>query len=129
MYPHYRAIDLNGLVGYIGAYIGLFLGYSLLQIPDLILLLSRNAKKYFGKRNASVHNDLPHPTKIYVNERLPNNIGLISTTRNTDCGCKHTSCLLRSELEQMSQKVEKVVEEIEVVKGKIEIIEKNSFCK
>ena len=31
-----KAIDLNGLVGYIGGYIGLILGYSILQIPDFI---------------------------------------------------------------------------------------------
>ena len=41
---------MNGLVGYIGGYIGLILGYSLLQIPDFILLLRLKAKKYFGKR-------------------------------------------------------------------------------
>ena len=37
-----KAIDLNGLVGYIGGYIGLILGYSILQIPDF---LSRITKK------------------------------------------------------------------------------------
>ena len=30
-----RAIDVNGLIGNIGGYIGLCLGYSILQIPNL----------------------------------------------------------------------------------------------
>ena len=42
-----RAIDINSLIGNIGGYIGLCLGYSLLQIPLFIKkiltkLLSRN---------------------------------------------------------------------------------------
>ena len=28
-------MDINGLIGVIGGYIGLFLGYSILQIPDV----------------------------------------------------------------------------------------------
>ena len=31
-----RAIDVNGLIGNIGGYIGLCLGYSILQIPNLV---------------------------------------------------------------------------------------------
>ena len=31
-----RAIDVQALVGNIGGYIGLFLGYCFLQIPDLL---------------------------------------------------------------------------------------------
>lgn len=30
-------MDFNGLIGVIGGYIGLFLGYSFLQLPDVIL--------------------------------------------------------------------------------------------
>ena len=32
----FRAIDINGLIGIIGGYIGLFLGYSFLQIPEFL---------------------------------------------------------------------------------------------
>ena len=31
-----RAIDLQELIGNIGGYIGLLLGYSILQIPDFL---------------------------------------------------------------------------------------------
>ena len=36
-----KAIDLNGLVGYIGGYIGLILGYSILQIPDFLSSITK----------------------------------------------------------------------------------------
>ena len=32
----FRAIDINALIGTIGGYIGLFLGYSILQFPDFV---------------------------------------------------------------------------------------------
>ena len=62
--PNYREIDFNGLVGYIGGYVGLFLGYNLLQIPDLVLLLSAKAKKYFSRETASVARDLPQAAEV-----------------------------------------------------------------
>ena len=34
-----RAIDINGLIGNIGGYIGLCLGYSILQIPEFVTLM------------------------------------------------------------------------------------------
>ena len=40
-----KAIDLNGLVGYIGGYIGLILGYSILQIPDFFTILANKYKE------------------------------------------------------------------------------------
>ena len=33
----YRAIDLNSLLGYMGGYVGVLLGCSILQVPELIL--------------------------------------------------------------------------------------------
>ena len=33
----YRAIDVNSLFGYMGGYVGVLLGCSILQIPDLVL--------------------------------------------------------------------------------------------
>ena len=32
-----RAIDVNSLFGYMGGYVGVLLGCSILQIPDLLL--------------------------------------------------------------------------------------------
>ena len=128
LYPNCREIDWNGLVGLIGGYIGLFLGYSLLQIPDLILLLSENAKKYFRKWAAHVANDSSQSTEIQVKEVLSNHIGLKTTTRSSDCCCKYAPWLLQSELKQLSQNMVEISEEIrgeiKVNKGKIEILER-----
>ena len=42
-----RAIDVNGLIGNIGGYSGLLLGYSLLQIPEFITWVIFKFKRYF----------------------------------------------------------------------------------
>ena len=40
----FRAMDTQGLIGNIGGYIGLVLGYSLLQIPDFIIFILGKTK-------------------------------------------------------------------------------------
>ena len=40
-----KEIDLNALIGYIGGYIGLILGYSILQIPEYIERLNINIQR------------------------------------------------------------------------------------
>ena len=42
-----KAIDFNALIGYIGGYIGLILGYSILNIPEYIVLLIEKFKAYY----------------------------------------------------------------------------------
>ena len=46
----YRAIDIQALIGTIGGYIGLFLGYSVLQIPNAIIFLIKTIRKWFLDR-------------------------------------------------------------------------------
>ena len=43
----YRSIDSNTLIGNIGGYIGICLGYNLLQAPALITTVLRLSKDYF----------------------------------------------------------------------------------
>ena len=40
-----KSYTFEGLVGNVGGYIGLFLGCSLVQIPDFLLFISRKIKK------------------------------------------------------------------------------------
>ena len=54
VYPHNvkivtqsQAVDVHSLIGNIGGYVGLCLGYNFLQIPALITIVSRIFKKYF----------------------------------------------------------------------------------
>ena len=49
-----RAIDIHSLVGYIGGYIGLFLGYSIIQIPDFLTVIIRRYRSYFVKKEVDV---------------------------------------------------------------------------
>ena len=43
----FRAIDTQALIGNIGGYIGLCLGYSLLQVPQLLSALFGKIKKFY----------------------------------------------------------------------------------
>ena len=80
-------MDLNGLVGYIGGYVGLILGYSLLQIPQLILLISRHLKKHAKKQSSDEYNDT---TQVNIEEAGRENTNFGSTTITTP---KTTSAL------------------------------------
>ena len=46
---YYRAMDVNGLIGYIGGYIGLFVGDSILQMPDTMLMFIKNCRNCYSK--------------------------------------------------------------------------------
>ena len=48
MLPHFRAIDIQALIGNVGGYIGLVLGYSFLQIPSLIIFIVTQCKGCFS---------------------------------------------------------------------------------
>ena len=54
-----RAIDIQALVGNVGGYIGLCLGYSILQIPDFVLFILYKVKMYISRsRKATIKMDL-----------------------------------------------------------------------
>ena len=48
IFPHFRAIDIQALIGNVGGYIGLVLGYSLLQIPGLIISIVTQCKGWLS---------------------------------------------------------------------------------
>jgi hypothetical protein len=54
IYEIRRAIDIQALVGNAGGYIGLCVGYSFLQIPDLILHFCQIVKKFYLKKKFGV---------------------------------------------------------------------------
>ena len=61
----YRAIDFNALIGTIGGYIGLFLGYSILQIPDFLTQMATNVSMIWSKRK---HKRKVEPLPIKIDE-------------------------------------------------------------
>lgn len=46
-----RAIDFETLIGSVGGYIGLFLGYSILQVSGFILNFLAQTKNFLSKRD------------------------------------------------------------------------------
>ena len=46
-----KAIDLNGLIGYIGGYVGLILGYNFLQMSDYIWDITNKCKDCLQKKS------------------------------------------------------------------------------
>ena len=65
----YRAIDFNALIGTIGGYIGLFLGYSILQIPDFLTQMATNISENWSNRKHKRKVE-PIPIKIDNNCKL-----------------------------------------------------------
>ena len=67
-----RSVDINGLIGYIGGYIGLFVGYSILQIPKTLLTFARKCKNHFH----DIHNQndpiISVGTRFSVQDRATN---------------------------------------------------------
>ena len=65
-------MDFQGLIGNIGGYIGLCLGYSILQIPDFIQYLVFRFKKQFMIFRRKDHNkiDVRPPTNTQVQEKI-----------------------------------------------------------
>ena len=47
-----RAIDIQSLIGTVGGYIGLFLGYSVLQIPIAIMAIVKRLKNWYSDLTA-----------------------------------------------------------------------------
>ena len=90
-------------MGNIGAYIGLFLGYSALQIPDFIQWVTRQFRKYFPKRRSVTHNVAQHTSAIHVQEAVLDNSNQCSTSSNPNYGVLSK---IQSELERVSEKVE-----------------------
>ena len=54
---HFRAIDIQALIGNIGGYIGLCLGYSILQIPQFIVLILCKVKVYISGLKDKINTD------------------------------------------------------------------------
>ena len=46
----HRSIDVHSLIGNIGGYIGLCLGYNLLQVPALLSIILRTLKNKFKSK-------------------------------------------------------------------------------
>ena len=75
----FRAIDINGLIGNIGGYIGLCLRYSILQIPEFISILFVYMRKKFPYLSS---NDLADNGIIQVERKTENSANTDAIEKN-----------------------------------------------
>ena len=66
----FRAIDIQALIGTIGGYIGLFLGYSILQIPNTLTLLIKRAIKWYSEKTTRSKNMVDIHPSVDTIERI-----------------------------------------------------------
>ena len=79
------------------------MGYSALQIPDLIRLVSRHFTKYIGKKRSFIHNVVPYTTKIQITEVFSANMNHFSTPSNPNSEVLQR---IKSELENISRRID-----------------------
>ena len=67
----HRSIDVHALIGNIGGYIGLCLGYNLLQVPALLSIILRTFKDNF-KSKEIIKNTNYNIKSLDTNEKTSN---------------------------------------------------------
>ena len=95
-YLIHRAIDINGLIGNIGGYIGLCLGYSLLQIPNFIMRLTLKCKKCGSKRQPTRRNMLAEENDDDVRSIKGAHIKLLKRITRLEVSSIYSKRLLRT---------------------------------
>ena len=80
----FRAIDIQGLIGNVGGYIGLCLGYSLLQLPDFILLIVLRAKSWLEKIREGQDQNQTKTVKLLTHEHMSASQGISKRESNKD---------------------------------------------
>jgi len=107
-----RAVDFNALIGNIGGYIGLFLGYAIIQLPDLLLVLYERLKKIMGCRN------LPNTGTVAI-DAAPIQILVSTVPRQSQTKAEANSVMNRgSRVEEDNVKLFRKLDEILVAMDK-----------
>ena len=103
-----RSVDINGLIGYIGGYIGLFVGYSILRIPKTLLTLARKCKNLFHDIKNQNGPIISVGTRVNVQER--------ATNESHNLQPNYTKEDIKDSLQRLQNKIydlSKIVNEIE----------------
>ena len=58
------------MIGTIGGYIGLFLGYSLMQFPNVVIIFAKKIKDYDLKQRLMSRNEQSTPGDIQMTENI-----------------------------------------------------------
>ena len=123
----WRALDFQALIGQIGGYIGLILGYAILQLPDFLLTvferlkgIQRRSLIQPSRPKRSVisvlpqRNDMPLKTamEIYPKADMEN----VNTITDSITKCLEDNPGLRNAMLQISSRVEELSNEIRNLK-------------
>ena len=76
------------------------MGYSLLQIPELIQHLFLHFEKYLSKRRTVAHTGTQHITYVKSKEELSENVSHVTMTTNPNYDVLR---MMQSEIERISQ--------------------------
>ena len=113
-----RAIDIQALVGNIGGYIGLFLGYSILQIPDFIVLIFYKVKMYISrsrKDTIKMDSNISFETRQEGSKNVNSNANLFGVGKD-----------VRSMIVKMSADIDEILTIVQKQEQRIESLEKNN---
>ena len=81
-----KAFDIGSMWSQIGGFVGIFLGYSLLQVPELAVELMNLFKKCFKKHNAKTHHGLKCPQFGADSINCPIDAKVVCQNVNSKCG-------------------------------------------
>ena len=111
-----RAIDIQALVGNIGGYIGLFLGYSILQIPDFIVVIFCKVKMFMSRSRKGIltmNSNISFETKREYWKNVNSNDDLLGVGRD-----------VRSTIDKISADIDKILTMVQKQGQRIESLEK-----
>ena len=103
-YLNLRAINAQALVGNIGGYLGLFTGYSILQLPSILHAFTRKLKTWYSKLKSR---DDPVANKLFL-------IGVRESQSSISHEAENKSFESRVKLalEKLGERLSKIEEEI-----------------
>ena len=109
----HRAINEQTLVGNIGGYLGLFLGYSILQLPNMIQILSMVIIDRYRQFKSGNRRNEDIAYQIHVREKSNN----FKNRENEYCQLENTISGIIEVIQKMEERIEarfsKIEEKIE----------------
>ena len=117
-----RAIDIQALVGNIGGYIGLFLGYSILQIPDFIVVIFCKVKMFMSRsrKGITLNSNISFTTKQEGRKNVNSNDDLLGVGRDVHS----TTYEISADIDKILTMVQKQGQRIVSLEKKISITPK-----
>ena len=111
----FRAIDIQALIGTVGGYLGLFLGYSMLQIPIMMTLLIKRINNWFSEKLSRSENIVDIHRSTINSEKIKSRIPLPEyrdNSRQLDHNATSLQLMIQETLErELDSKIRVIMEE------------------